>query len=633
MSESPRRPCAVAVTALVAGLLLAALLYLPGLGGPWLLDDFNNLSPFQDQAAGAAPYRDIIVSNSSGPLGRPVAMASFAANHALGLFSTPALKATNLGLHLLNGLLVFLLLRALLARRAPTDRLHPDTFAALLAVTWTLLPIHISAVLYIVQRMTVLATTFSLLALLGAVHGRALLASRPRRGALLLALGLLVAFPLAIFTKESAATTLVALVLIELFFFRPAQARPLLAALVFLTAALLAALALAPPDFLASGYAGRAFSLGERLLTEPRVLGLYIRAVFLPGPGDLGLFHDDLVVSRSLLAPAGTLPALLGLFAALVASIAAASSRYWAVAFGLAFFLGGHLVESTVLPLELYFEHRNYLPALGLLIALAGALPALPLRPRLLAAVVATWLLVLAAATAYRAATWGDEGRLLEASARHHPASISAVTDWGEYLLARDPARALASVAAAAQAAPANTDVLGLQLLSMHCRLRLAPPAGLVAATAAALEAPRRAALSIRIGLDDILARKRAGECGDADFSPLLPALRAYERQQLAQFGAARDQAWQTRLTLADWMLELGRPQEAAAMLRDIWSGGPHDTRPLAGLALARALAASGDRTALATVLREVDAVTADAPPDFREQLNALREPTKDHHD
>ena len=49
------------------------------------------------------------------------------------------------------------------------------------------------------------------------------------------------------------------------------------------------------------------------------------------------------------------------------------------LAFGIAWFLVGHSIESTVFSLELYFEHRNYFPGVGLFL-LAGVLFALVAR-------------------------------------------------------------------------------------------------------------------------------------------------------------------------------------------------------------------------------------------------------------
>lgn len=619
-----------------ASLLLAALLYLPGLHGPWLLDDFYNLGPFTAHAAGAAPYHDIIFSNPSGPLGRSVAMASFAANHALGLFGTPALKATNVLIHLGNGLLLFALLRALLARRPPPGPLRPDLLAALVAAWWLLLPLHISTVLYIIQRMTELGATFALATTLAYVHGRAALPDRPRRGWPLIALSLGLLFPLALLAKESAATTLPGLVLIELFFFRKGPVRPWLAGLVLATAALIALALLLQPPVLTGGYLGRDFSLGERLLSQPRALAGYLQVLFLPASTQVGLFNDDFAVSRSLLAPAATLPALLalGLLTGLALRLAD-SPRAWPVAFGIAFFLSGHLVESTVIPLELYFEHRNYLPSAGLLLAAAVPLAqAWDAHRRLLGAALALYLAVLLGSTAHRAWTWGDEGRLLEASARNHPGSIAAVTSYGEYLFGREqPALGLVMVADAARAAPEIAYVLNLQQLSMYCRLHLAPPPRLVYQTAVALAQPRNATLSIRIGLEDVLARKRRGECGATDFRPLAPALVAYDRYLVAHFGASRSATWSTRLVLADWLLELGETPTAVAQLSDAWASGRPAAMPLVGLALARGLAQAGDAAGLRRVLDQLDAVTANAPADFKQQLNRLRAQSQENHD
>ena len=86
------------------------------------------------------------------------------------------------------------------------------------------------------------------------------------------------------------------------------------------------------------------------------------------------LYHDDITLSRGLLEPWTTLPAALGI-AGLIAAAWLARRRAPVAGFGIAFFLGGHLLESTVLPLELAFEHRNYLPAFGPLLALCYYLP------------------------------------------------------------------------------------------------------------------------------------------------------------------------------------------------------------------------------------------------------------------
>lgn len=612
---------------LLAGVLLVGLLYLPGLHGPWLLDDFFNLNPFLAYPPGQAPYHELVFSNPSGPLGRAVSMATFAANHALGLFSTPALKATNVLLHLLNSLLLFWLLRALFTQRRPINTLSSTTLAALLSFWWCLLPLQLSTVLYIVQRMTEVSTGFALASLLTYVEGRRLLATRRRPAALLIAASLLLFLPLALFAKESAFCLLPWFLLVELFFFQPRRARPWLTALVVTVLAALVLIELLQPARLTNGYLSRDFTLEERLLTQPRVLFSYMHALFLPSLGQLGIFHDDFIVSHSLLAPASTLAALLGLLGLLgLALYLANSSRWWPLSFGLLFYFAGHLVESTVIPLELYFEHRNYLPSTGLLLAAATAFLGLwPWHRRGLALATGLYFALLAVTTAQLAALWGNEALLLSTSTRYHPESLAAWTSYGELLFARQPALAIQSLERATHSAGARVDVLDLQLISMYCRLDQDPPEELIQSAAHALRDPHSATISIRIGLDEILLRKQEGRCGKANFSALAPALEAYDSFLVSHFGDRRQVAWPLRLTIANWLSELGKEQKAGVVLKDVWTHGNHAAMPLVGLALAKVAARKNDGASLKRVLLELQAVTSDAPADFRSEMVKLQ--------
>lgn len=617
----------------LAGLLLAALVYLPGLGGPWLLDDFQNLSVFQDYKPGAAPYHDLVLDNGAGPLGRPVAMASFAANHAAGLFSPLALKATNLVLHLACGAVLFLLLRRLLRRRPVATRLAlgSDALAALLSVWWLLLPLQLSTVLYTVQRMTILASLFSLAACLAYAQARdAWSASRPRAIAALAAcVASLVAAMLA---KESAAVTLAWLVLIELFFFQPARARAWATGLVLAVALPLLLLGLATPAVLARTYEWRDFTLAERLLSEARVLWAYAGAIFLPD-GSLGVFHDDFAISRGWFTPISTLPAVVGLTAATALALrAAASERWWPAAFGLLFFLAGHLVESTVISLEIYFEHRNYLPAAGLLlVAATAALNVWPWPSRLLAAACGAYLLSLALVTGLGAMDWGDEGRLLERTVRHHPHSMRAWTSLGELAFTQAPVTGLQVAAQAVANDPEQADVYYLQMISMYCRsASTPPPPPLVAAAGTALGRAHGREQALRIGLVEILDRQQRGKCGDADFRPLLPGLLAYDTTLVARWGEAGPLAWPTRTAVAQWLAVAGDREAARQRLDAMWSRGRREDMPTVGLALAKVLAADAHRAPLAQVLRELAAVTADAPPEFRQEMLELEHTLQD---
>ena len=367
--------------AILAVVTLAAWIYLPGMTGPMLLDDDNNLAPLVDYMAGQRSAANVILGNQSGELGRPLSMASFIANAAVTGESVYALKATNLALHLLTGILVILLLQRLLARDPLTAR-HAPRVGLLLGAAWMLHPLHVSTVLYVIQRMAMLAAFFSFAALLAYVAGRERIERRRSGGAWLLfgAFPLLMLLGLA--SKENAILTTLLAGVIEWTLFAPTlnmrAARISRPRVVKIWLALFVAL----PGVLGTlvliwrrdgflNYAGRDFTLVERLLTEARILWDYIGAWLLPVGDRLGVFHDNYTVSTGLLSPPTTIIALLA-WAAIVGLALFLRRRAPVFSAGVLFFLCGHLLESSILPLELYFEHRNYLPSLGLLLALTG---------------------------------------------------------------------------------------------------------------------------------------------------------------------------------------------------------------------------------------------------------------------
>ncbi|HET8730409.1 MAG TPA: hypothetical protein VFM34_04800 [Moraxellaceae bacterium] len=620
MDEAPQARLALAL--LLAGLILTTALYLPGMSGPWLLDDFQNLGTFVNFAPGKAPYLDLIFSNQSGPLGRPVATASFALNHVLGLFSTEALKATNLGLHLINGTLLFLLFRTLFRHRAPTSRVSPDLFAAILAVWWLLLPIHLSSVLYIIQRMTLLSTLFQIAASLAYIHGRKKLAAQFAPGATFLALSLLVFFPLALLAKESALTFLAGIVLIELFFFQPERARPWLSGLALATLAVLILTGIYPVEKLAGGFIGRDFTIAERLLSEPRALWAYTRVIFLPAGADIGVFHDDFAVSRNLLTPLTTLPALIGLLAiAFLALRQANRPRTWAIACGVGIFLTGHLLESTVVPLELYFDHRNYWPCSGLL--LAAAIVAVEFWPgsrRSLALCTALYLAAIATVTGLQASNWGNENRLLELAARHHPASARANDVWVENLIGQgriDDAITASEDFAAHN--PALALSAHLHTISIYCRTNSAVPSSLMHTTANAPPYSLIESDLLALNLDNIVSSLRHGRCTHENFTLLTPALGAWDMRMRAYYRENRKLPWKARMSVAEWLITIGQHEMAISLLRDIYSQDNQGDMAPAGILLSSLLLQTGQRADAATVIAHL------AAPDQRRTPDSLR--------
>jgi hypothetical protein len=415
-------------------LLLCSWIYQPGLDGPAFLDDAVNLRVLDKLEERPELLLDVVRGNASGPLGRPVSMLGFGLERIYLADGLRGTKRLNLALHLVTGSVLFLL-AITVCREMKLDR--PELVGLIAAALWLFNPLFTSTVLYTVQRMALLATLFSLLSLWCYCMAR-------RRGVHgLAAAGWLLAcvacFVLAAFSKENALLVVPLLMLLEwqVYGFRSASAdrsRRLASgsAVLFGLGSLAALLVITwDPDFILSGYQRRNFTLGERLLTEARILWSYCWQLLWPQAGQLGLYQDDQLVSRSWLSPASTLPAVAAWAFTLSAALYFAwQRRLTPLVLGLLFFLVGHLMESTLIPLELYFEHRNYLPAAGLMIGIAGMLSLAwsrwPwLRQWLLAlAVILTGRAVLVTAT--EAQIWSSEYIFHMTALNRHPDSVRA---------------------------------------------------------------------------------------------------------------------------------------------------------------------------------------------------------------
>ncbi len=433
---------------IAALLLVVALVYWPGLRGGFVFDDYPNIIENTALHVGwESGWRDWLAAAFSSPasaMQRPLASLTFAINHAATGLDPYWMKATNLGIHLLNALLVFVLCRLLLRAIRPgmgTDA-RDARIALWIAAAWALNPINLMAVLFVVQRMESLCHTFVFAGLAMYLAGRLRLQAGHGGWALVLG-GLLGGTALGVLAKESAALLPVYALAIEwaLLWFGTDRGRPdrrllaLFACIVVLPAVV--GLWWMVPQVLGNGvYATRDFDLGERLLTEGRVLVDYLRWTLLPNLGQLSLYHDDYVVSRGLLQPPSTLVALL-MLAGLAAAAAWLRTRRPLMALGLAWFLCAHLLTATIWPLELVYEHRNYFASLGLCLVLADVLLRLAGdsdRFRRIGVLLAMVLLLLyAGTTALRALEWSNPLRFAMSEAAKHPQSPRATYD-----LARD---------------------------------------------------------------------------------------------------------------------------------------------------------------------------------------------------
>ncbi len=423
---------------LALALLAAALVYWPGLQGEFMFDDHWNI--LSNEAVlvndvNMESLSDAAASGRAGPLKRPVAMMSFALNHSVSGVAPWGWKFSNLLIHLTTGVVLFGFLRRLLRDatrwRTALDGLDSDSLAVLVAALWLLHPLNLTGVLYVVQRMTSLSALFVFAALWLYLLGRMRLL-RGEGGGPLMVLALVVCMPLAVLSKETGALVPVFVFLIEWLGFGFADWRRYARAFRYLLIVLFAlpvlaalSLLLLAPDLLWDGYAARPFNLVERLLTESRVMWSYVLWGLVPLRSLLGLFHDDIALSSSVLEPGSTLLALLA-WVVLAAAALLGSKRFPLPVFALLFFLVGHSIESTILPLEIVYEHRNYLPLTGLLLLLVYGLACLARElqaPRVYSVSVLAFALFLAATTWLRAGDWSSLARFSAAQVKHHPES------------------------------------------------------------------------------------------------------------------------------------------------------------------------------------------------------------------
>lgn len=316
----------------------------------------------------------------SGAKKRPLPFLSFALNWYVGQDHVRGYHVVNIAIHLLTALLLYLtilalfqtpLLRKLYEQGGVKETVSDDIFfiAFFSAVLWAVNPIQTQAVTYVVQRMSEMATLFYLAGMFFYLKARLTTGSWRKMFSGLIVLS----FFCAVLSKENAIMLPVSLALLEQIFFsnhrnQSHQGRRVLLWAGLAGAGMMFFMVLIFQDahilsFL-NGYEKRPFTLIERVLTEPRIVLFYLSLIFYPLPTRLSVAHD-VTLSTSLLSP-WTTSVAIGIIAALVVLSWKLRHKTPLLSFALLFFFINHIIESTIVPLELIFEHRNYLPSLFL---------------------------------------------------------------------------------------------------------------------------------------------------------------------------------------------------------------------------------------------------------------------------
>ncbi len=362
--------------------ILLAVSYANSFKGTWVFDDYLNITENTRLHLESLDWESIkgTFYGARGKINRPLAYLSFGINHYFHGLDEFGYHLVNFIVHCLATvflyLFIFRTLHLPMLRERYSDR--AGSIALLASALWATSPIHVTAVTVIVQRMASMCAMFFIMSMYFYLLGRTTPGLYRKIGWFVLSA---VSGAAALATKENAVMLPVALYMLDLLLIQGATKENLKRHLPWLGAIFLFLVVMAfvftnPLAYLSgTAYENRYFTLRERLLTQPRILVHYLSLMLYPMTDRFALVHE-IEISRSLLSPWTTIPAIL-FWAVWTALGLFLAKRRPLAAFCLLFFVVNHLTESTFIPLELVFEHRNYLPSMTLFLLVAVAVMAL----------------------------------------------------------------------------------------------------------------------------------------------------------------------------------------------------------------------------------------------------------------
>jgi len=289
-------------------LTIACVAYYPSLSGPLILDDLGSVLPSKISELSFAELYRVATSDQSGIFGRSIPVISFALNLHFWPDSVYALKVTNLVIHLFNSILVLLLARSVLQIAIPkaTEK-EINLISIACAAVWVIHPLQVSTTMYVVQRMAMLATTFTIIALLSYIRIRKS-HSLPAFKLSIASLNVMFFTILACLCKENGVLVFLYILVLEIFLFRfqyresqtKSQLITLWSICCFIPLMMGCLLFFHLYDRLMITYVSRNFDLYERLITEPGVIMMYVKMILLPNPNEMQFYYDAYPVVTSL---------------------------------------------------------------------------------------------------------------------------------------------------------------------------------------------------------------------------------------------------------------------------------------------------------------------------------------------
>jgi tetratricopeptide (TPR) repeat protein len=416
--------------ALLLVALFGSILYSHTLEYPFVFDDRPNITQNARIRIRHLNFNSLLRAATESPTpNRPISNLSFGLNYYFSDYHPRAYRLVNLIIHILNGFMVYLIINLTLNLNAARseagvktgvrkfyDPIDPEPVrtAFIVSLIWVIHPIQTQSVTYVVQRMNSMAVLFYLLALCCYITGRLSKSNHLRWSFWFLSL---LSWILALGSKEIAATLPLVVFLYEWYFFQELSVTwlrknlKLLAVpfLLFFLAALLY-LGRSPVEKILGAYSTREFTLVERLLTQPKIFIFYIIQLLFPHPSRLNLDHH-FVTSISLGQVVATFFSVMIIAFLIWQSYRLARRGERLLSFFILWIFIHLAIESSIIGLEMAFEHRLYLPSIGfILVVTLLCKRLLKGRPKFLSLIVPCIVITLFSIWTYqRNKVWKDE--------------------------------------------------------------------------------------------------------------------------------------------------------------------------------------------------------------------------------
>ncbi len=272
-------------------------------------------------------------------------------------------------IHILNTSLLFVFIRMTLGLKKVKKfySRNRNIIAYGVSILFAVHPVHTESVTYIYQRSTEIVFFFFLLTLVLYIKARLAEKSRVKT---LLYITTVICCILAFASKGNSAVLPLFVLLYEYFFFQERKLTKsfkiqiIAVGLIFLVLASIFSFMYF--DKWQSRYQKRLFTPSQRMLTQTRVVLHYVSLVFYPSPSRLKIAYD-FPFSTGLFSPLSTFFSILTILFLLGIAVAV-RKKHRILSFSILWYFGNLVIESSIFPLLMVFEHRLYLPSVGLLL-------------------------------------------------------------------------------------------------------------------------------------------------------------------------------------------------------------------------------------------------------------------------